>query len=195
MARAALDHLAFGARRRRGQALLRIFNPTEEEHGYTSTYTVVEMVNDDMPFLVDSVSAAINRHNLAVDITVHPIIWVKRDAKGKLTRIATPGTKDARAESFIRLAIERETDAAQLKLLRQEIVKVLADVRVAVRDWQPMRKRMLENARAARERPQGRRSAAANGKPGPARLDGRRPFHVPRLSRVRAREARPGACF
>ena len=97
MARAAIDHLEFGAKRRRGQPLLRIFNPTEKEHGYTSAYTFVEMVNDDMPFLVDSVSAAINRHNLGVHITVHPIIWVKRDAKGTLTAITSPGASGARA--------------------------------------------------------------------------------------------------
>ena len=66
MARIALAHIEFGATRRKGQALLRIYNPTEKEHGYTSAYTFVEMVNDDMPFIVDSVSAAILRHELAV---------------------------------------------------------------------------------------------------------------------------------
>ncbi len=123
MARAAIDHLDFGAKRRKGQALLRIFNPTEAEHGYSSKYTFVEMVNDDMPFLVDSVAAAINRHDLVVHITVHPIISVKRDGKGKLTAIAKPGSKGAQSESFIRFAIQRETDIAELKLLRLEISK------------------------------------------------------------------------
>ena len=84
MARIALSHLDFGATRRKGQVKLRIYNPTEREHGYTSAYTFIEMVNDDMPFLVNSVSAAINRHDLGVHITVHPIIRVKRDAKGKI---------------------------------------------------------------------------------------------------------------
>ena len=64
MARIAVDHLEFGARRRAGQALMRIYNATEKEHGYTSAFTFVEMVNDDMPFLVDSVAAAINRHSM-----------------------------------------------------------------------------------------------------------------------------------
>jgi len=144
MARAAIDHLEFGAKRRKGQALLRIFNPTEKEHGYTSAYTFVEMVNDDMPFLVDSVSTAISRHNLGVHITVHPIVWVKRDGKGKLKDICKPGEKGASSESLIRLAIERETDPAALKLLGQEIKKVLRDVRVSVRDWEEMRVRMRE---------------------------------------------------
>ena len=155
LARAAIDHLEFGATRRKGQALLRIFNQTEKENGYSSPRTIVEMVNDDMPFLVDSVSSAINRHNLAVHITVHPIIHVRRNSKGTLTAIAKPGAKDARAESFIRFAIERETDEAELKVLRQEINKVLRDVRVAVRDWEKMRERMCQTRELLEYGPKG----------------------------------------
>ena len=144
MARVALDHLDFGAKRRKGRALLRIFNPTEEEHGYTSLYTFIEMVNDDMAFLVDSVSAAVNRQDLAVHITVHPIIRVHRDKSGQLDRICTPGDAKGTRESYIRIAIDRETDPDRLKALKKEITRVLADVRVAVRDWQKMRRRMTE---------------------------------------------------
>ena len=155
MARAALDHLEFGAKRRKGQARLRIFNPTVKEYGYTSAYTFVEMVNDDMPFLVDSVSSAINRHGLGVHITVHPIIPVKRDRTGKLTDICKPGEKGSSSESLIRFAIDRETDPASLKLLHHEISKVLRDVRVAVRDWEQMRDRMRETRELLKNGPKG----------------------------------------
>jgi glutamate dehydrogenase len=144
MARIAFSHLEFGAIRRKGRALLRIFNATKEAHGYVSPYTFVEMINDDMPFLVDSVTAAINRRDLSVHITVHPIFSLRRDAGGKLLGIAKPGDNAGHPESFVRFAIDRETDAQQLKLLEQEILHVLGDVRVAVRDWKPMRKRMAE---------------------------------------------------
>jgi len=144
MARVALDHLEFAACRRKGQALIRIFNANEKEHGYTSAYTFIEMANDDMPFLVDSVASAINRHNIAVHITVHPIIFIKRDSKGRIAAITGPDDEDAVSESFIRFAIDRETDASELKIIRQEIVKVLADVRLSVRDWTKMRQRMSE---------------------------------------------------
>ncbi len=144
MARAALDHLEFGAKRRNGEALLRIFNANEKEHGYESPFTFVEMVNDDMPFLVDSVASAINRHNLAVHITVHPIVSVRRDKQGNLKAITEPFDDDSHSESFIRFAIDRETDEQALKLLKKEITKVLADVRMTVRDWGVMRQRMRE---------------------------------------------------
>ncbi|HSN52187.1 MAG TPA: NAD-glutamate dehydrogenase domain-containing protein, partial [Woeseiaceae bacterium] len=144
MARVALDHLEFGARRKRGEPLVRIFNPTVEEHGYQSAYTFIEMVNDDMPFLVDSVLAAINRQGLTVHITVHPIIRVLRNSRGKVEKILERDDKKGRLESFIRFAVDKETDAQQIKLLKQEIQKVLGDVRVAVRDWPSMRKKMEE---------------------------------------------------
>ena len=145
MARIALEHLEFGAVRREDEALLRIYNANEKDHGYTSQYTFVEMVNDDMAFLVDSVAAAINRHNLGVHITVHPIISVRRDNNGKVTDIAEHGDSKAIAESFIRFAITRETDEKKLRQLHRDITKVLGDVRVAVRDWGEMRERMRES--------------------------------------------------
>ena len=144
MARIALSHLDFGANRRKGQTRLRIYNPTEEEHGYTSAYTFVELVNDDMPFLVNSVSAAINRHDLNVHITVHPIIRVDRDDDGNIKSICEPGTDRGQPESFIRLAIDREAGSKQLKSIESEIRSVLSDARLAVRDWQKMNKKMIE---------------------------------------------------
>ena len=155
MARVALDHLEFGAVRRPGQALLRIFNPTDEEHGYTSAHTFVEMINDDMPFLVDSVASAINRHDLGVHITVHPIISVTRNKTGKLVSIVKEDDAAALSESFVRFAISRETGEQTLKLLRKEINKVLSDVRVAVRDWSEMRQRMRDTRDLLENGPKG----------------------------------------
>ena len=155
MARIALDHLKFGAKRRKGQALIRIYNANEKEHGYTSAFTFIEMINDDMPFLVDSVAAAINRHHLAVHITVHPIISIKRDSNGQLTEVSDPDDEEAHSESLIRFAIDRETDATELKILRQEINKVLRDVRVTVRDWGSMRQRMRDTRDLLENGPKG----------------------------------------
>ncbi len=155
MARVALDHLEFGARRKRGEPLVRIFNPTLEDHGYDSAFSFVEMVNDDMPFLVDSVLAAINRQGLTVHITVHPVIRLIRNSRGKIEGIAKRDDTVGKLESFIRFAVDKETDAQQLKLLKQEILKVLADVRVAVRDWPKMRNKMQEARELLRFGPPG----------------------------------------
>ena len=60
LAGAALALWQFSARRRPGEAHVRVYNPTAARDGWSSPHTIVEMVNDDMPFLVDSASAAIN---------------------------------------------------------------------------------------------------------------------------------------
>ncbi len=155
MASIALDHLEFAATRRKGQSLIRIFNPTEKTHGYESAFTFVEMINDDMPFLVDSVAAAINRHSLAVHITVHPLISIKRDNKGQIVAVTGADDDDASTESFVRFAIDRTTDTNELQTLQQEINKVLHDVRLTVRDWGKMRKAMRDTSELLVNGPKG----------------------------------------
>ena len=154
MAQAAVSHLEFAAVRKPGQPLLRIFNPSTKG-GYQSSYTIIEMVNDDMPFLVDSVSAAIDRQDLTVHTTIHPVLRVKRDAKGKLRDILRRSDTEGKFESYIRFAIDREPDQQHLKVLEHEISKVLADVRVAVRDWRKMRQKMLDARATIDDRPPG----------------------------------------
>ena len=142
MARAAMAHLEFGTVRKKGQAVLRIFNPTVKKQGYESIYTIVEMVNDDMPFLVDSVSAAISRQGLAIHITVHPVLRVTRDGRGRIKEVLNEAS--GINESFIRFNIDKETDEHVLKILEHEIYKVLGDVRAAVADWAKLRGKMAE---------------------------------------------------
>ncbi len=143
MARAAIAHLEFGTVRKKGQPLVRIFNPTVKKQGYESIYTIVEMVNDDMPFLVDSVSAAIKRQGLAIHITVHPVFRVKRDGRGRIQEVLNDA-HGGMNESYIRFNIDKETDQQVLKLLEHEIFRVLGDVRSSVADWAKMRGKMVE---------------------------------------------------
>src|SRR5690606_3197952 len=121
LAQAAVSHLEFGATRAAGKALLRIYNPSPDEHGYASGFTIVEMVNDNMPFLVDSVAAAIDRQNLSIHMTIHPVLKVRRDARGRLLEVLPRGSTEGQSESFIRFEIDRETDAQLLKVLEHEI--------------------------------------------------------------------------
>lgn len=155
MGQAAVSHLDFARVRKPNKALLRIYNPDEKKHGYQSSYTIIEMVNDNMPFLVDSVSAAINRQNLAIHMTVHPVLRVRRDARGKLLSVAKMSDDGGKVESFVRFTVERESDQNHLNILEHEISKVLADVRVAVRDWRKMRDKMLEAASTLNRGPVG----------------------------------------
>src|SRR5204863_364439 len=71
---AALSHWNFARKRDPGSVRIRVFNPTLEEHGWQSTHTIIEIVNDDMPFLVDSVTMEVNCHGLTMHVIMHPIV-------------------------------------------------------------------------------------------------------------------------
>ncbi|WP_342760753.1 hypothetical protein [Azospirillum thermophilum] len=92
---AALAMWQWGQQRQPGKARVRVYNPRMEEHGWQSNRTVVEIVNDDMPFLVDSVTAELNRRGLTVHLVIHPVVRVARDAAGQLTALADPALPDA----------------------------------------------------------------------------------------------------
>ncbi|HUL57373.1 MAG TPA: hypothetical protein VLT60_10265, partial [Usitatibacter sp.] len=138
---AAMAHLSFARTFASGQPKLRVYNPRSEEHGWSSPHTVIEIVNDDMPFLVDSVTMEVNRQGYTLHLFNHPIFSTKRDAEGHLGSFGAPA-KDGKHESLIHVEVDRETDPARLKALGQGILAVLADVRSAFEDWNAMRARM-----------------------------------------------------
>src|SRR5438034_2211340 len=144
---AAAAHLGFGRKFSAGQARIRAYNPVSGQHGWQSTHTAIEIVSDDMPFLVDSVTMEVNRQGLTLHLLIHPVLRALRDAKGELLSIFQPNqTSEGRLESFMHIEVDRQTDPAKLAELEAGIARVLADVRAAVEDWKPMQARMAEIA-------------------------------------------------
>jgi len=99
------------------------------------------IINDDMPFLVDSTSQAVAAQGLAVHRILHPVVAVKRDAKGHLQEAGESGDR----ESVIYIELERGDARARRRLL-DGLESALRDVRAAVRDWRAMRAAMLADA-------------------------------------------------
>src|SRR5262249_40555419 len=73
----------FMNRRNSYEPKIRIFTPEKSKHGYESRTTVIELLNDDMPFLVDSLSAELTRQGFIIRETIHPIFNVQRDKEGR----------------------------------------------------------------------------------------------------------------
>jgi glutamate dehydrogenase len=143
LAGAAASHLGFGRRYAGGTPKVRVYSPRFEEHGWQSGHSVAEIVNDDMPFLVDSVTMEANRQGYTLHLVIHPVLRAERDAQGNLVAAAAPGAgRDGRHESFMHLELDRQTDPGRLKQLEDGIVRVLADVRAAVEDWKPMQEKL-----------------------------------------------------
>ncbi len=141
---AALSNRQFAQLRQPGQARVRVFNPSAEEHGWQSTHTIVEIVNDDMPFIIDSVTMEINRHGLALHWLVHPVVSSTRDANGDLIEVAREPSPGSLPESMVHVEVDRVTDPASLSALAGDLERVLRDVRLAVADWKPMRQKVLD---------------------------------------------------
>ncbi len=138
LARAALSHLRLAGSRKPGVAKVRVYNPDTRRDGWVSDRTVIEIVNDDMPFIVDSVTAAIVRLGRYVALTAHPIFHAVRDQNGKLIKLSVTKTSagEPHAESMVRFEIGRIPGRADRTQLAAAIRESLADLRAAVRDWQ-----------------------------------------------------------
>ncbi|MFE3857198.1 NAD-glutamate dehydrogenase [Streptomyces griseorubiginosus] len=148
---AALSHFRLGETRPQGTANVRVHTPTVEENGWTCTHSVVEVVTDDMPFLVDSVTNELTRQGRGIHVVIHPQVVVRRDLTGRLIEILTVPPAgdlphDAHTESWIHVEIDRETDRGDLKQITADLLRVLSDVREAVEDWEKMRDAALRMA-------------------------------------------------
>ncbi|WP_329121915.1 NAD-glutamate dehydrogenase [Streptomyces sp. NBC_01465] len=147
---AALSHYRLAENRPQGTANVRVHTPTVEENGWTCSHSVVEVVTDDMPFLVDSVTNELSRQGRGIHVVIHPQVVVRRDVTGKLIEVlgkdAAPDGHDAVVESWIHVEIDRETDRADLKQITADLLRVLSDVRETVEDWDKMRDAALRIA-------------------------------------------------
>ena len=108
-------------------------------HGWHSSRTVIEVVTDDMPFLVDSLTAELNYQGVTVHLVIHPIFSVTRNARGLLTDWHPAASDEGKPESFMHIEVSEPSDPAVLARLTGRIEQVLEDVRAAVEDWPKMK--------------------------------------------------------
>ena len=151
---AALSHWRLAQQRFIGTPAIRVFNPTVETDGWASRHTVVQIVTDDMPFLVDSVSMELSRHDRGIHLVVTPVVTVQRTITGAL-HTAPPGeaATEVSVESFLNVEFDRIAHAEGLAQLRADLLRVLDDVRAAVEDWPKMRAAMMDIVADLQERP------------------------------------------
>ena len=146
----ALAHRDFAQQRPVGTLNVRAFNPTAQDEGWSTGLTVVQIVCDDMPFLVDSVVSALGGFDRGVHLIVHPQMTVERTITGELRSVlpegSPAGTSDASTgvvrESWMHVEIDRLPPSA-LHDLEAQLRHVLENVRDSVEDWPKMRAHAL----------------------------------------------------
>ncbi|MEQ4715422.1 NAD-glutamate dehydrogenase [Nonomuraea sp. B19D2] len=133
--------------RPQGRAVVRAYTPTLEENGWDPGHSVVEVVTDDMPFLVDSVTIELDRHDLGIHLVVHPQMRVRRDMTGRmLGRGQEDVTGQILVESWMHIEIDRQSDPEALRRIEADLQRVLNDVRHAVEDFRKMRALAVQTA-------------------------------------------------
>ncbi|MGI5269336.1 NAD-glutamate dehydrogenase [Nonomuraea sp. CA-218870] len=143
----AMSQRQLAETRPQGRPVVRAFTPTLDENGWDPGHSVVEVVTDDMPFLVDSVTMELDRHGIGVHLVVHPQIRVRRDMTGKMLGGGEEDvTGQILAESWMHIEIDRLSDAGTLKDLETDLLRVLTDVRHAVEDFRKMRALAVQTA-------------------------------------------------
>ncbi|WP_431894125.1 NAD-glutamate dehydrogenase [Nonomuraea sp. bgisy101] len=143
----AMSHRQLAEVRPQGRAVVRAYTPSVEENGWDPGHSVVEVVTDDMPFLVDSVTMELARHDIGTHLVVHPQLRVRRDMTG---RVLTQGQEDVTGmmlvESWMHIEIDRQADPEVLRSIEADLLRVLSDVRHAVEDFRKMRALAVQTA-------------------------------------------------
>jgi glutamate dehydrogenase len=127
--------LDFMQQREVGRASVRVLNPANAHAGRS----LLQIVTEDMPFLVDTVSMIVSTE-LQIHAVIHPVLKVARDASGKLLSL---GNETGAAESIMHFEIDRVAGAAEQAQLQAQVEAALDDVRTAVSDWSAIRDKLL----------------------------------------------------
>jgi glutamate dehydrogenase len=134
---AALWHWQLGRHRSPGQTIVRVLSPEVDRDGWSSPHSVVLLITDDAPFLVDSVRMVLERHGLGIHLMIHPMLGVRRDRDGVITDFPARG---GHVEAWTQMEIDR-CDAGLMAELERSIATAIADVHLAVDDFEEMRAR------------------------------------------------------
>lgn len=155
LAKTAEKHLTMSYERQVGDIpSIEIYTPTLKENGWNAGRTIIDIVNDDMAFLVDSVVAEIIRHKYQIAVFIHPILNAERNKKGEIQNIYnTPKDNKTCGQSHIHIELTQIISKAQCEELTENLHKVLADARIANRDWPEMLEKVEEAKKALKTAP------------------------------------------
>ena len=137
-------------KRKLGETKIRIYNPETSRDGWRTSHTIIEVICDDMPFLVDTLRIVINRMGLALHLIVHMGgIRLTRGATDEVTSILPRQgnvSADAVTEAPILLEIDRISEPSVIDELMQHLKRALEDNAAVVQDWSSMRERVRQMA-------------------------------------------------
>ncbi len=126
---------------------VRVFNPTEKSDGWSSSFTVIQINQLDMPFLVDSLRMELIRLGYSTNLIIHlGGMQIRRNANHQIVELLPFDTKgeNVHLEAAIYIEIEKVHEAEKLKFIEENLYRILNDVAVSVKDWEAMRTRLYD---------------------------------------------------
>ncbi|GLQ30723.1 NAD-glutamate dehydrogenase [Litoribrevibacter albus] len=122
---------------------IRVFNPDYEQNAWQSTHTIIQVLGQNMPFMIDSMRMELNRRHITIHSIHYSLIATKRDNKNLLTSWNRPENDKIDKEVIIHLEIDRHTAKKQLDELQNALAQILKDVETCVHDYKSMQEKVL----------------------------------------------------
>ncbi|HIF18260.1 MAG TPA: NAD-glutamate dehydrogenase [Cycloclasticus sp.] len=149
---AAIAHWNLAQSRPDNLPEINVYNPDFETHGWQSPYSVIEIVTEDRPFLLNSLTMNLNQSGLTCHLVVHPVLEISRDKAGVLTTLKEK--KGLILESMIRLEIDRQpSDGNTLELLNDQVSKIITYNNAVTEDWEPCITKLHQSVAALKANP------------------------------------------
>ncbi len=147
LANTALSHWELLKAKKKNTPSIRIYTPKEDADGWTAGCTIIDIVQDDRAFLVDSIVAEIVRHGQLIQMLVHPTLYMDTDSKGAPKAFEKDYSDGLHRLSLCHIQLRGTITAAQADELRMGLLSVIRDVGNATRDWADMREKLREAQR------------------------------------------------
>ncbi|WP_025822184.1 NAD-glutamate dehydrogenase [Shewanella marina] len=126
-----------------GKTHIRVFNPNQSKHGWQSTHSIIEIIQPDMPFLVDSVGMALNRKGITAHMMLHTPLAIARSGKQiNGVTFVQDSPSDADNVAVCLMEIDRQSCDLDIEELEQELQAVLRDVHCSVNEWKQMSEKL-----------------------------------------------------
>lgn len=135
-------HEALSLGRKQGQTFIDVFNPNQKIHGWNGGHTVLDIISDDKAFIIDSVIALLTARSYLIELIVHPLIFIKRDASGRMIGSSLDRDEKYDGQSHIFVQLNRRLTEVEISTLRKELTEVYQDVHLSNRDWQGIKKQV-----------------------------------------------------
>lgn len=159
LAKAAEHHLELCKERKPGESKIEIYTPEKPIGDSAHPNTVIEIVNDDMPFLVDSIAAEITHNYKLIHLLVHPLLHVSAGKDGTFAKVEKERKDHTYIQSHIHIELQGTLAKPKAEELERRLLTIIGDVRVATRDWQAMRQKLRECEEGLKNAPPGKYSA------------------------------------